>query len=242
MRSQIAQTKATIRLILRPILLRNRRVAKLFNRKYFGLNELDRLIENFVPKDGGYFVELGANDGVTQSNTKYFELYRNWHGVLVEPIPSKFLECKKNRSKRNFFAQAACVSLGFNEAYVRLIYSNLMTTSLSGESDLQNRRSHAQLGESYLMGNEKVEEFLAPAKTLTSILDEAQAPKMIDLLSLDVEGNEIEVLKGIDHTKYKFYLMCVECRNFEKLNEYLSSNQYEFVSQLTPHDYLFKSR
>lgn len=44
--------------------------------KYFSLNQLDRKLEEFVDYNNGYFVELGANDGVTQSNTLYFERHR----------------------------------------------------------------------------------------------------------------------------------------------------------------------
>ena len=69
-------------------------------KKYFGLNGLDSLIEHFVNYDNGFFVELGANDGLTQSNTAYFEKSRGWKGVLIEPSPNKFLECIKNRSEK----------------------------------------------------------------------------------------------------------------------------------------------
>ena len=46
--------------------------------KYYVLNELDRKIEQYIDIDNGYFVELGANDGVSQSNTLYFEKSRAW--------------------------------------------------------------------------------------------------------------------------------------------------------------------
>ena len=55
--------------------------------KYTGLDQLDRKLEKYVDYDYGYFVELGANDGVTQSNSLYFEKYRKWRGLLVEPSP-----------------------------------------------------------------------------------------------------------------------------------------------------------
>jgi len=66
--------------------------------KYFSINEIDIKIEKYLDFDNGFFVELGANDGVNQSNSLYFEKYRNWKGVLVEPIPHNYLLCKKNRS------------------------------------------------------------------------------------------------------------------------------------------------
>ena len=80
--------------------------------KYFGadigIKKLDQILEGFLNFDSGYFVELGANNGVFQSNTLYFEKYRDWHGVLVEPILNNYFNCKNNRSKNTrFFAMHA---------------------------------------------------------------------------------------------------------------------------------------
>ena len=69
------------------------------NSKYVSINNLDKKIECYLNFDNGYFVELGANDGISQSNSYYFEKYRGWKGVLVEPIPHNYLKCLKNRSK-----------------------------------------------------------------------------------------------------------------------------------------------
>ena len=55
-------------------------------KKYFGLNQIDKKIENYLNYDNGFYVELGANDGIQQSNTFFFEKYRGWKGVLIEPI------------------------------------------------------------------------------------------------------------------------------------------------------------
>ena len=64
---------------------------------------------------------------------------------------------------------------------------------------------------------------------------------LIDLLSLDVEGAEIEVLKGIDHETYRFKYMCIECRNIEKLEKYLNQVGYLLIEPLSVQDYLFKN-
>ena len=69
---------------------------KIFNRRYFGVNLLDKKLEKYLNYDNGFFIELGANDGKTQSNTLYFERYRNWNGILIEPSPNNYLKCLKN--------------------------------------------------------------------------------------------------------------------------------------------------
>lgn len=214
---------------------------RLLQGKYFSLNQLDRKLEKYVDYDNGYFVELGANDGVTQSNSLYFEKHRNWRGLLVEPAPQNFLKCRQNRSTRNSIYCAACVSFDYGQEFVRIAYSNLMSTPVSLESDIQDPRAHAELGDKFLGSGETVFEFGAVARTLNALLLEAHAPKQIDFLSLDVEGAELEVLKGIDHQTFRFKYLLVECRDFTRLSDYLEKQSYRFVEKLSGQDYLFAS-
>lgn len=209
--------------------------------KYNGLNQLDRKIEKFLNYNNGYFVELGANNGITQSNSLYFEKYKGWSGVLVEPIGHKFIECVKNRSKKNSIFCNACVSFDYKEKFVEMVYSNLMTVSHNLESDLKNPTDHAVLGKKNLYEGELNYVFGSIAKPLNDILIEAKAPKEIDLFSLDVEGAEIDVLKGVNHTEFRFKYICVESRDIKKLSKYMEENNYILKEKLTNHDYLFKN-
>lgn len=210
------------------------------NVKSYGLNQLDKKIETFVNFDNGFFVELGANDGINQSNTYYFEKYRGWIGVLIEPIGQKYLECIKNRSNKNKIFCNACVSFDYNKKFVELKYSNLMTVASNLESDIKDPSEHAQKGIEHLIEGEKNYSFGALADTLNNILFKSNAPKRIDLLSLDVEGSEIEVLKGINHKEYRFKYLCIETRDYKKLSKYLLQNDYTLLKKLSFHDYLFK--
>jgi FkbM family methyltransferase len=209
-------------------------------KKYYGLHGLDRKLEAYVDYDDGYFVELGANDGIAQSNTLHFEKERNWQGILIEPILHNFLKCRQNRSPRNRFFCNACVSFDYGKPHVEMTYSNLMTTPSGLESDIADPVGHAKSGTVYMAGEETVP-VLAPAKTLTQVLDEAGAPRVLDLLSLDVEGAEIEVLKGIDHARYQFKYMLIECRDAPKLAAHLKDAGYYLIDKLSQHDFLFAS-
>ena len=70
-------------------------------RRYWGLNGLDQRLAQLMPYRNGYYVELGANDGRTQSNTLHFERHKGWRGLLVEPSPTAFQHCVMTRSPRN---------------------------------------------------------------------------------------------------------------------------------------------
>lgn len=211
-------------------------------RKYWGLNSLDEQIEEYLDFDSGYFVELGANDGRLSSNTLYYEQCRNWRGILIEPAPNLFLQCRENRSTKNHIVCAACVSFGYKEEFVKILYSNSMSVSLNVETDIGDPAAHAEMGRQFLKQGETIFSFGATARPLNSILIEANAPSLIDFLSLDVEGSELDVLKGVNHDAFKFRYMLIECRDIARLEDYLAPLSYCLTKKFNEHDYLFAYR
>src|SRR5437588_12223158 len=61
---------------------------------HLALNDLDRKLSKYLDYRSGTFIEAGANDGLKQSNTYWFERFRNWRGILVEAVPEKAEECR----------------------------------------------------------------------------------------------------------------------------------------------------
>lgn len=219
---------------------RVKQIAQLKKRNsYYSLNEIDKKLERYVNYNNGFYVELGANDGVSQSNTLYFELNKNWNGILIEPTLHKYFLCKANRQSKNQIFCNACVDFEFKEKYVDLKYADLMTISSNLNLDIANPVEHINSGVKWLLKSEEVINYGANPKTLNDILDFAKAPYIIDFLSLDVEGSELSVLKGINHDKYKFKFMIIEIRDFERINSFLNSHNYTFIDKFSDHDYLF---
>lgn len=213
---------------------------KHFSGDFFSQNGLDKQLEKYVNYNDGFYVELGANDGVAYSNSLYFELRRNWKGILVEPSPNNFLLCKERRSQKNNVFCNACVSFDYKEKYVDIKYANLMSISENLELDVLSKDSHINSGKKFLRGSETVFSFGAIAKTLNSILLESNAPFVIDFLSLDVEGAELEVLKGIDFDKFSFKFILLEVRNLERMISFLEPKGYILKKQCAVHDYIFE--
>lgn len=210
-------------------------------KQYYGLQNLDEKLEKYFNYDNGFFVELGANNGIFQSNTLYYERFRNWNGILIEPTMHNFFQCKYNRSPKTKVFCNACTSFDYKEKFVEIVYSDLMSVSTGLESDSGDPIAYALEGKKFLRPHEENVSFGAIAKPLNHILIEAAAPQIIDFLSLDVEGSEIEVLKGINHEQFRFKFICIECRSFDKLNEYLTLNGYEYVEKLSQWDYVFRN-
>jgi len=80
-----------------------------------------------------------------------------------------------------------------------------------------------------------------PARTLRSILDEV-SEKEIDFLSLDVEGYELNVLKGLDLNKYPPKYMLVEARFREEIEAYISQYGYEAIDAFSVQGILYTQR
>ena len=203
---------------------------------------MDRRLEEVLPHKGGFYVELGANDGALASNSYYFELKKNWTGILIEPCPNLYLSCLKLRGIRNKVFCNACVPFDFSGEFVAMTYSDSMTISNSLDLDIGDRAEFIVKGDKFLAPGEHAFEFGAKAATLNQLLIDGSAPRLIDFLSLDVEGAELDVLRGVDFAHFNFRYIIVECRNLDRLSRFLHDHGYTLLDKLSHHDYLFKFR
>lgn len=176
-----------------------------------------RVLDFYQKKKNGYFVEVGANDGKTLSNTYLLEKDYNWKGICIEPVPSLFKKLQSNRKSINISDAAYDV----NNKTVKIVDANL----LSGIRDDIDAHKH-------ILKNKDIN---VKTKTLTKILDENKAPHKIDYLSLDTEGSELKILKGIDFKKYKFGYINVEHNNVEPrrtdMKKLLQKNGYRYEGE-----------
>ncbi|MGD1804965.1 FkbM family methyltransferase [Dapis sp. BLCC M126] len=178
-------------------------------RKSFALNQLDIKLTPYLTWENGFFIEAGANDGISQSNTLYFEKYKNWQGILVEAIPELAEKCRINRSK-SVVENYALVPFDYGQDYIKMNYCNLMSF-VDGAIELEEEKKvHLKTGCQVQNINHSYE-INVPATTLTGILDKYRVEN-IDLFSLDVEGFELDVLEGIDFDKYQPKFMLIEVR------------------------------
>lgn len=193
------------------------------------LHDIDRKLEAFLDFDGGYFVEAGANDGFTQSNTYYFERMRNWTGLLVEPVPELYERCRRRRN-RSVVVRAALVSPDYPKPEVEMTYAGLMSVSIHAFRDAEQRRAH--LADAMKLGLiEQPYTLQVPARTLSGILDEFGGGREVDLLSLDIEGAEMAALAGLDLQRHRPRFICVEAREPAAVAAMLGPD-YEIAAEL----------
>lgn len=193
------------------------------------------LEKHLKPEKNGVYIELGALDGIIQSNTKWLQDEYDWVGVLIEPSSVKYSECIINRPNNKIF-NCACVSSEYTEKIIKGDFDGSPMSSVDGK-----RRN--------LQANIEVE-----CRTLQSIIDESMFKK-IDFLSLDVEGYELEVLKGIDFKKQIIDFILIEVYEVDKhqIFNFMEEMGYELIDCIskfskethpnwdgTHNDYLFK--
>ena len=180
------------------------------------------------------YIEAGAVDGIEQSNTKYLNDL-GWTGILVEPNPKSFALLPQNRSKA-FMVNAALVSNDYSEEYIEGFFNSNVSYSEGPVQNWINQYENAMCGQIKSNNNYDQERFdsdqyliSVPARSIDSILEEAKITH-VDFFSLDIEGYEVEALKGWDPEKHKIEYVLIEMgTNSDKSTKILSDYGYEPV-------------
>lgn len=188
------------------------------------LNALDRKLARILPPSG-VFLEVGANDGYSQSNTYFLEKQRRWKGILIEPHPHLYRVAARYRRAECF--NLACIAPDGPE-HLNLVDQGLMSLS----RNLLNAREEWERTQD---GNHRT--FRVATSTLSAIIDKS-SHAAVTFMSIDVEGAELELLRGLDLTRHTPRFLLIETRKLEAVTEALSLHM-SVIDQLSHHDYLF---
>jgi len=163
-------------------------------------------------KLNGFFVEFGAVDGVKLSNTFLLEKSFGWTGILAEPNPRFFEELSRSRSA-SLDNRAVGPETGQT---VQFLDAGLNSSLYS----MRDTGSWADVGPTH-----EVE-----TVSLRDLLRHHNAPRTIDFLSIDTEGNEFATLAAFDFSEYEIFFICVESNGQEEeLVDLLSGKGYVAV-------------
>jgi FkbM family methyltransferase len=197
--------------------------------QYYSQAGQDRYLNEiiFKGKKGGFFVDIGAHDGIQYSNTYFFERYKNWNGICVEPLPDIFQELRKNR-KCICIEGAISKEHGTQEFLCLQGYSEMLS-GLVEEFDARHierimHELHVYGGNSHLI---QVKTF-----PLQSVFDNYGITH-VNFCSIDTEGSELAVLKSIDFSKVRINCIIAENNHNETtITEYLQTVGYILIERL----------
>ena len=147
-------------------------------------------------KRDGFFVEVGAADGVFLSNTFYLETL-GWTGIVAEPNP-RFAEKLK---RRRCAVSHLCVSSTSGETVPFLAaemgeLSRMATVAFTDKHEARRQQGAQQLQVRTI--------------TLNDLLEQHSAPRTIDYLSVDTEGAELDILSAFDFDRWDVRAITVE--------------------------------
>lgn len=173
-------------------------------------------------KREGYFLDIGACDGVSFSNSYLLEDEYKWKGLLIEPMKSIIPVLKEKRPNSMIIEKAAYSESGKILSFCEN-RDDKMISGLDGYVDKEfqvKQYNKVHFWESY-----DVE-----TVTISDLLKEHKYPQFIEYVSLDVEGAELEVLKGMDFQTYTYGIMNIEHNYVEprrsQIKELLLENGY----------------
>lgn len=214
----------------------NKRMLRVWWHKVYpwtGLRGLDRRMVRVIGAyRNGVFIEAGANDGVRQSNTYFLARRRGWSGLLVEAVPRLADECRRNRPEA-IVENCALVARHRAGGTVELVDVDLMTTVVDDGQDHEDRIAEAERVQGIARARVSV-----TGVTLSSLVEKHGLAR-IDLLSLDVEGFELDVLDGLDLDRHRPRWILVETAQLDAVRKVLET-RYVLEALLSHHDYLFR--
>jgi len=164
----------------------------------------------FKNKKFGIFLDIGAHDGITLSNTFFYEKYLEWTGLCIEPIPNVFDKLKENRS---------CDLI------------NGCAYKTNGKILFRQLKGYSEMLSGILESFDK--------QHIDRIEKELQIYQQSfeDFLSLDVEGSEFEIIKTIDFDKIIIDVLLIENNyNDNTIKDYLNKHNYEFYDRIVIDD------
>lgn len=182
----------------------------------------------------GIYVDIGAHDGITGSNTFFFEK-QGWKGICFEPMPKAFKMLSQNRTCLK--SQKAIANFKGEADFLAIEgYSEQLSGLMGNYSPDHVDRIHREVSE--------MNQTFQTIKVECSLFDEEVPfwPRAIDILSLDTEGSESSILRSIDFKKWNIKFMIVEFNHTDSsLVSYLYNQGYDPEIRLGV-DIIFKKR
>jgi FkbM family methyltransferase len=197
--------------------------------KYYSQYNQDRFVDEVIlnKKTSGSFIDIGAHDGITYSNSAFFEKSRKFVGICVEPNPIVFKKLKNNRNSVNL---NACIGLNNGKATFLSVegYGEMLSGLLEFYNDAHKNRIDEVIAK-HGGSKKEIEVDVINFDTMLLNLKNSQ----IDFCSIDTEGNELSILTSINFNNNSIKCFSIENNyNDSRISDFMRNNGYREVIRL----------
>jgi len=184
----------------------------------------------FFDRRDGLFVDVGAHDGKSFSNTFYFEKKLGWSGICIEPLPDVFALLEACRD-------CECLrGCAYNDTGVSAFTVVKNKNMLSGLSEHLEKNPNA-------IGKSEIE---TDTFRLSDVFSE-RSIDTVDYLSVDTEGSEMQVLTGIDWDNVHINAISIEHNGYlaggaqrkKTIFDFLSKRGFDLVASISNFEFIF---
>ena len=169
-------------------------------------------------KNSGFFIEVGAYDG-RQFGSVWGLVKRNWDGILIEPLPENIVKIRANYKKYNNIK----------------IYEGAVSDRTKKLKMFHNEQLSGIRNSKY---RSRMESSIVNALTLDAICKHYRVKQGFDLLTVDVEGHEMEVLNGFNLNKWKPKMIIIELSDSKIKNRYAYNHKQVLFSIVKKYKYV----
>lgn len=198
--------------------------------KYYGQYLQDKFLDENIFKDTkcGFFLEMGADNGINHSNTYFFEKNKEWRGVCIEPRETAFKELIQNRK---CICENICIA--DKKETKKFLEIDGYAEQLSGLQDNFDEK-HIERIDNDIKEHDNSSKKIIDIECITlQDIFEKHNVSTVDYFSLDIEGGEINILKSIDFSKVFIKVISVENNYHDKeIKRFLKRNNYKLIKKL----------
>jgi FkbM family methyltransferase len=178
-------------------------------------------------KKDGFFLDIGANDGITWSNSLTFELNFNWKGICVEPHPVAYEKLIKNRS-----CECLNCAISDNSGDFDFLFIKGEAEMLSGLVDKFDPRHLQRINTEVQNNKDETSVKKIKCHTISELMKKIGINK-IDYLSIDTEGSEMQIINGIDFEELDITLISMEVNyEIQPVTDFMKTKNYKFIQKI----------
>lgn len=193
--------------------------------QYYSQFKQDQVLNEqiFKNKTDGFFVDIGAYDGITDSNSLFFESI-GWKGICIEPNPIQF-DVLKTKRKCEYYKYA----ISDKEETATFFQITDGPSTLSGLVNEFTENAIVRINDSLISDSKGFDYITVECKRFNQLVKNTN----IDYLTIDTEGNEFKILNSIDFNKYNINVLTVENNNYDNtIINFMITKNYKFLGRL----------